>query len=82
MRRSIRAIGPSSTAFSVTGTLADPTIDFYRGSQLILPNDNWKSDGQTNIENIGVAPTSDKESAILVTLDRAVIRPSFGVRTT
>jgi len=58
--------------------LADPTIDFYRGSQLILSNDNWKSDHASGIEATGIPSTNDKESAILVTFDpgsyTAVIR--------
>lgn len=74
----IRAIGPSLTAAGVTGALLDPTIDFYRGSELILSNDNWKSDDKTAIEGTGIPPTNDKEAAILVTLDpgsyTAVIR--------
>jgi len=74
----IRAIGPSLTKAGVTGALADPTIDFYRGSELILSNDNWKTDDEAAIEATGIPPTNDKESAILVTLDpgsyTAVIR--------
>ncbi len=74
----IRAIGPSLSASGVTGALADPTIDFYRGSQLILSNDNWKSDNQSGIQATGIPPKNDKEAAILVTLDpgayTAVIR--------
>ena len=74
----IRAIGPSLSKAGVTGALADPRIDFYRGSQLILSNDNWKSDDQAGIAGTGIPPTNDKESAILVTLDpgsyTAVIR--------
>ena len=61
-----------------TELLANPTIDFYRGSQLILSNDNWKSDDESAIEATGIPPTDDKEAAILVTLDpgsyTAVIR--------
>jgi len=74
----IRAIGPSLTKAGVTGALADPTIDFYRGSELILSNDNWRTDDEAAIEATGIPPTNDKESAILVTLDpgsyTAVIR--------
>jgi hypothetical protein len=65
----IRALGPSLTGAGVDGALPDPTLDFYRGSELILSNDNWKSDNMAAIEATGLAPTSDKESAILVTLD-------------
>ena len=74
----IHAIGSSLSGVGVSGALADPTIDFYRGSQLILSNDNWKTRDQTNIQNTGIQPANDKESAILVTLDpgsyAAVIR--------
>ena len=74
----IRARGPSLTAAGVDGALQDPTLDFYRGSQLILSNDNWKTENKAAIEATGLAPTNDKESAILVTLDpgsySAVIR--------
>jgi hypothetical protein len=74
----MRALGPSLTDAGVTDALANPTIDFYRGSQLILSNDNWKSDDESAIEATGIPPENDKEAAILVTLDpgsyTAVIR--------
>lgn len=74
----IRAIGPSLSDNGVTGVLANPTLDLYRGSQLILSNDDWKNPDESNIRNTGLAPTNDKEAAILVTLDpgsyTAVIR--------
>ncbi len=74
----IRALGPSLSAAGVSGALANPTIDFYRGSQLILSNDNWKTDDESGIAGTGIPPEDDKEAAILVTLDpgsyTAVIR--------
>jgi Calx-beta domain len=74
----IRALGPSLTDAGVDGALANPTIDFYRGSQLILSNDDWKSDDEAGIKATGIPPAEDKEAAILVTLDpgsyTAVIR--------
>ncbi len=73
----VRAIGPSLADDGISGALADPTIDFYRGSQLILSNDNWTSDRDA-IEATGIPPSNDNEAAILVTLDpgsyTAVIR--------
>ncbi len=39
----IRAVGPSLSNYGITNALQDPTLDIYRGSQLILSNDNWKS---------------------------------------
>ncbi len=74
----IRALGPSLSAAGVSGALANPTIDFYRGSHLILSNDNWKTDDESGIAGTGIPPEDDKEAAILVTLDpgsyTAVIR--------
>jgi hypothetical protein len=68
----MRALGPSLTAAGVDGALANPTIDFYRGSQLILSNDNWKSNStadQNELKSLGLAPSNDKESAIITNLD-------------
>ncbi len=65
----IRARGPSLTSAGVDGALQDPTLDFYRGSELILSNDNWKTTDKSAIEATGLAPSNDNESAILVTLD-------------
>ncbi|MGI8436359.1 MAG: Calx-beta domain-containing protein, partial [Chthoniobacterales bacterium] len=74
----IRALGPSLDDAGVSGALADPTIDFYRGSQLIFSNDDWKSDNEAAIAATGIPPKNDKEAALLLTLDpgsyTAVIR--------
>jgi hypothetical protein len=52
--------------------MADTTLDIYRGSQLILSNDNWKTNSQQNqqtLQSNGLAPTNDKEAAIVTNLD-------------
>jgi len=65
----VRGIGPSLAASNVPGFLADPTLDLYDSSgQLLQSNDNWKQDQQPEIENSGVAPTNDFESAIVRTV--------------
>ena len=51
------------------GALANPTLDFYRGSQLILSNDDWKSTDEAAIAATGLAPINDKEAALLINLD-------------
>lgn len=65
----VRALGPSLTQFGLTGVLADPTLEL-RGPNgvLLASNDNWKSSQQTAIENTGLQPQNDAESAILATL--------------
>jgi hypothetical protein len=71
-RIAIRAIGPTLKNFGVNDALADTTLDIYRGSQLILSNDNWKGNSQKDQQALqanGLAPANDKESAIITTLD-------------
>lgn len=68
----LRAIGPTLNQSDIAGTLADTTLDLYRGSDLILSNDNWTSnsaqDRQT-LENYGLAPGSNNEAALVTTLE-------------
>ncbi|MGZ5004343.1 MAG: Calx-beta domain-containing protein, partial [Chthoniobacterales bacterium] len=44
----VRASGPSLQSAGISDALADTTLDLYRGSQLILSNDNWKSNSTTD----------------------------------
>ncbi|HEY3662412.1 MAG TPA: hypothetical protein VGL24_04600 [Chthoniobacterales bacterium] len=63
----VRAIGPSLTG--VSNAMADPTLELHDGNGATLAsNDNWKDTQQTEIQATGLAPTKDKESAILKTL--------------
>ncbi|HSV62929.1 MAG TPA: PQQ-dependent sugar dehydrogenase, partial [Chthoniobacterales bacterium] len=62
----VRAIGPSLTAVGVPNALQDPTLELHDSSgTTIASNDNWKSDQQAQIAATGVAPSDDRESAIL-----------------
>ena len=73
----LRAIGPSS---GVDGNLADPFLELRDSSGgLRTSNDNWKDSPQRKeIEESGLAPRDDRESAILQTLspggNTAVVR--------
>ena len=61
-----RAIGPS---LPVAGALADPVIELHDSyGSVIGENDDWKSTQQAAIEATGVAPTNEKESAIVLPL--------------
>jgi plastocyanin len=65
----VRALGPSLTAFGVTGALADPILELHDGNgALIRADDNWKETQQSEIEATGLQPTNDLESAIFQTL--------------
>ncbi len=37
----VRGIGPALTAFGVGGALADPRLDLFTGSTVLVGNDNW-----------------------------------------
>ena len=65
----LRALGPSLSAFGVSGVLADPVLSVYNSSgNLIATNDNWQTDtGATFIEQNGLAPSDPAESASLQT---------------
>ncbi len=63
----LRAIGPS-LAQSFSGALANPTLELYRGDKLVAENDDWKETQQEQIEQTGIPPTHNLESAIVATL--------------
>lgn len=65
----VRALGPSLTAQGVTGALPDPILELHDGKgNLISSNDDWRTTQQAAIAATKIAPTNDKESAILATL--------------
>ena len=65
----VRAIGPTLANAGVDGALEDPILELYDANgSLIVSNDDWKTTQQTEIEATGLAPTDDRESAILRTL--------------
>jgi uncharacterized repeat protein (TIGR01451 family) len=67
----VRALGPS---LNVDGTpvpdrLADPVLELHGpNGSLIVSNDDWKQTQQQQIEATTLAPTDDRESAIVATL--------------
>ena len=69
----LRAIGPSMQVGGspVQGRMADPTLELRdNNGALVRSNDNWKdSSDRAAIEASGLAPTNDKESAIIRTLN-------------
>ena len=62
----LRALGPS---LSISGALADPTLELHDGNgTLLMSNDDWKTDQESEIIATGIAPTKAVESAIVATL--------------
>lgn len=65
----VRAIGPTLADAGVSGALADPILELHdKNGALITTNDDWKESQEAQIEATGLAPTDDRESAILATL--------------
>jgi hypothetical protein len=65
----VRAIGPSLADAGVTGALMDPTLEIHGADgSLLLSDDNWRDAQESAIEASGIAPTDDRESAIVATL--------------
>ena len=62
-----RALGPS---VPVPGALQNPILELHSGNgTLLATNDNWRdATNASEIQATGLAPTDDRESAILVTL--------------
>jgi hypothetical protein len=61
----IRGIGPS---LPLTGAMSNPVLDLYDSSgELLASDDDWISD-RLNIIGSQLAPSSERESAVLVTL--------------
>lgn len=70
----VRAIGPSLSAFGVTGALGDTTLELHEPDGSIVSNDNWKIDDATgqsqenDIRATTIQPANDLESAMVRTL--------------
>lgn len=63
----VRGLGPSLMTKGVVGALQDPFLELHNTEgTLIASNDNWQtSPDQTQISNVGLAPTDPRESALM-----------------
>jgi hypothetical protein len=65
----VRAIGPTLADSGVASPLQDPFLELHDASgAMISSNDNWADTAETEIQNTGIPPTDDRESAILANL--------------
>jgi hypothetical protein len=64
----VRALGPSLTAFGLSGVLPDPVLTVHNSSgTVIASNDDWQTDiGATFMAQNGLAPSNPAESAALL----------------
>ena len=65
----LRALGPELANSGVAGVLSNPVMELHDSNgALLVSNDNWRdAPNSTAIEATGLAPTDDRESAILIT---------------
>jgi glucose/arabinose dehydrogenase len=65
----VRALGPSLNQFALAGLLENPVLE-VRGPNgvLVASNDDWQSTQRTEIENTGLQPQNQFESALIATL--------------
>lgn len=65
----LRALGPALAAQGVAGTLSDPIMELHDADgALLIENDNWgNAPNSAEIAATDLAPTDDRESAILTT---------------
>ena len=65
----LRAIGPSLATFGVSGAMTDPALRLYDSAgSVIASNNSWRSDQSQTILDTGLAPTDDREAALVTTL--------------
>jgi arylsulfate sulfotransferase len=66
----VRALGPSLTAFGVSGVLSDPTVTIYDSNgTAIASNDNWQDNvNAIDVQKNGLAPPNPSESALVLHL--------------
>ena len=66
----IRGIGPSLASSGVPTPLANPTLTLFDDSgNVVVSNDDWKSSPDAaEITATGIAPTDDREAAVLQSL--------------
>ena len=66
----VRAIGPSLVRFGIVDVLADPVLELHGPSGFTtVINDNWRDTQEQEIQDTGIPPTDDLESAIVAVLN-------------
>ncbi len=65
----VRGIGPSLATVGVPDALIDPWLEVYDGNGVLLAqDDDWRMYQEQPLTQIGLAPTDDRESALLLFL--------------
>jgi hypothetical protein len=69
----IRGLGPTLSGSGVGGTLQNPALQLHDSQGgTIVANNNWRDSQAVEIQASGLAPSDDRESAIVATLEPGV----------
>src|SRR5207244_5026893 len=73
----VRALGPSLTAYGVSGVLSDPILTIYDSTgTVIASNDNWLDDvNWIDVQKNGLSPIDQRESALVLHLPPGAYTP-------
>jgi pectinesterase len=65
----LRAIGPSLSALGISSALSDPFLELKDANgATVMSNDDWRQTQETEINQTGLAPTDQRESALVTSL--------------
>jgi hypothetical protein len=64
----ILGIGPSLSGAGVANPLQDPLLELHEANGTVIVNDNWRSSNEGEILQTGLAPSDNRESAIVASL--------------
>jgi hypothetical protein len=65
----IRGIGPSLSRSSVADPLQDPILELHdQNGGILAQNDDWRTTQAEQLIDAGLAPTDDREAALIVSL--------------
>lgn len=71
----VRGLGPALDVFGVTGTLANPQLRIYQGTQLVAENNDWSTAGDAALiaaaaQRVGAfaLPAGSRDAALRLTL--------------
>lgn len=65
----VRGIGPSLFNAGIRNALRDPMLELHNSNgATIASNDNWRQTQQDAIKATGLAPTNDREAALMIQL--------------
>lgn len=65
----LRGVGPSLTGAGLTDVIDDPTLQLFGSGGQIAFNDDWRDLQEIEIEETTIAPSDDREPAIIATLN-------------